>query len=127
MFRKLESTALQGHRAIGKINIDNRIFSKKAELTILAGNKCRFVQFDAELPDTSVQVGDFFAKYNQLAALLNNWDKIKKVGTVEVMIDGRSYSGSEIIIDGYYETNNNYKVYVDGNLANENKATNQPT
>jgi len=101
----IKTTAMLGDICIGKVNVNNRIFCDKCELTILNDGKYRLVQFAAELPEIKS-----FLDYNKLAAVLNNWNKIKKEGIVEAAIDGNNYKGSEIVVDGQ-------DVYVDGKLA----------
>lgn len=96
---------------IGKIDIDGRISSVKCELTDLGNGKYKLIQFEAELPKENVA---FFEKIRLMTPLLNNWTKVPKGGVVTAEIDGKNYSGSEIIID-------NKDVYVDGRLILDSK------
>jgi hypothetical protein len=111
----INTTAMLGNLYIGSVNIDNRIICKKCEVTTLGVGKYKLVQFAADLPEIKS-----FLDYNKLAGVLNNWANIKKEGIVEATIDGNSYKGSEIIVDGY-------EVYVDGKLATIKQAAAENT
>lgn len=102
----ISATCVLGEKYIGKVNVDNRILSDKCELTILNNSRYRLVQFDALLPEGKA----FWETAQLLSNLLNNWDKVRKIGTVVATIDGKTYSGSEIVIDGE-------SVYVDSKLS----------